>query len=147
MKATIKDVAKAAGVSPSTVSRALHNSERISPAMRRHVQQVARELDFHPNQVARSLVRGESRIIGIVFPDDAGMNLGNPFYPAVLQGLGHVAGEERYQMLLITGSPQRTAADAARSAMDSGYVSGLILLAAEDAPPLEADVPVVVTED
>ena len=144
MKATIKDVAKAAGVSPSTVSRALHNSERISPAMRRHVQQVARELDFHPNQVARSLVRGESRIIGIVFPDDAGMNLGNPFYPAVLQGLGHVAGEERYQMLLITGSPQLTAADAARSAMDSGYVSGLILLAAEDAPPLEADVPVVV---
>ena len=144
MKATIKDVARAAGVSPSTVSRALHNSERISETMRRHIQQVAREMDFHPNQMARSLVNRETRIIGIVFPDDAGMNLGNPFYPAVLQGLGHAAGSERYQMLLITGSGDRSAAEAARAAMDGGYVSGLILLAAEDAPPLEASVPVVV---
>ena len=144
MKATIKDVAKVAGVSPSTVSRALHNSERISESMRRHIQQVAREMDFHPNQMARSLVNRETRIIGIVFPDDAGMNLGNPFYPAVLQGLGHVASGERYQMLLITGSEDLSAAEAARAAMDSGYVSGLILLAAEDAPPLEANVPVVV---
>lgn len=144
MKATIKDVAKAAGVSPSTVSRALHNSPRISPAMRETVQRIAREMDFHPNQMARSLVNRETRIIGIVFPDDAGMNLGNPFYPAVLQGLGHVASGERYQMLLITGSEDQSAAEAARAAMDSGYVSGLILLAAEDAPPLEANVPVVV---
>lgn len=144
MKATIKDVAKAAGVSPSTVSRALHDSDRISEKVRRHVQQVAREMNFHPNQMARSLVNRETRIIGIVFPDDAGMNLGNPFYPAVLQGLGHAASEERYQMLLITGGPEMTAAEASRAAMGSGYVSGLILLAAEDAPPLEADVPVVV---
>lgn len=144
MKATIKDVAKAAGVSPSTVSRALHDSDRISEKVRRHVQQVAREMNFHPNQMARSLVNRETRIIGIVFPDDAGMNLGNPFYPAVLQGLGHAAGAERYQMLLITGSEDVSAAEASRAAMSSGYVSGLILLAAEDAPPLEADVPVVV---
>jgi len=144
MKTTIKDVAKAAGVSPSTVSRALRNNERISQKVRSHVQRIAREMDFHPNQMARSLVSRETRIIGVVFPDDAGMNLGNPFYPAVLQGLGHAAGEERYHLLLITGSENGSAAEAARSVMDSGYVSGLILLAAEDAPPLEADVPVVV---
>ncbi len=144
MKVTIKDVAKAAGVSPSTVSRALQDSERISEKVRAHVKQVAREMNFHPNQMARSLVNRETRIIGIVFPDDAGMNLGNPFYPAVLQGLGHAASKERYQLLLITGSEGVTAAEASRSAMSSGYVSGLILLAAEDAPPLEADVPVVV---
>ena len=144
MKATIKDVARVAGVSPSTVSRALHGSDRISEPMRRRIQQIAREMDFHPNQMARSLVSRETRIIGIVFPDDAGMNLGNPFYPAVLQGLGHAASNERYQMLLITGSEEILAAEAARAAMDSGYVSGLILLTAEDAPPLEANVPVVV---
>lgn len=144
MKVTIKDVAKAAGVSPSTVSRALRNNERISEKVRSHIQQVAREMDFHPNQMARSLVNRETRIIGVVFPDDAGMTLGNPFYPAVLQGLGHVAGAQRYQLLLITGSEGVPAAEACKSAMDSGYVSGLVLLAAEDAPPLEADVPVVV---
>ena len=144
MKATIKDVAKAAGVSPSTVSRALRNNERISEKIRLHVQKIAKEMDFHPNQMARSLVRRETHIIGIVFPDNAAMNLGNPFYPAVLQGLGHSAGEQRYQLLLITGSQDETAAEASRAAMESGYVSGLILLAAEDAPPLDADVPVVV---
>ncbi|MBR6571144.1 MAG: LacI family DNA-binding transcriptional regulator [Clostridia bacterium] len=144
MKVTIKDVAKAAGVSPSTVSRALRNHERISEKIRLHVQQIAREMDFHPNQMARSLVRRETPIIGIVFPDDAAMNLGNPFYPAVLQGLGHAASTERYQLLLITGSPENSAAEASRAAVDSGYVSGLILLAAEDAPPPEMDVPVVI---
>ena len=144
MKVTIKDVAKAAGVSPSTVSRALRNNERISEKVRRHVQQIAREMDFHPNQMARSLVSRETRIIGVVFPDNAGMTLGNPFYPAVLQGLGYAASSQRYQLLLITGGEGVSAAEACRDAMGSGYISGLVLLAAEEAPPPEADVPVVV---
>ena len=54
MKATIKDVARVAGVSPSTVSRALHDSPRISEKVRERVKQAAKELDFHPNQMAKS---------------------------------------------------------------------------------------------
>lgn len=144
MKITIKDVAKAAGVSPSTVSRALHDNNRISPEVRQRVQQVAREMNFHPNQMARSLVNRKTRIVGIVFPGDVSQNLGNPFYPLVLQGLGHAAAEERYHLLLATGSESVSAAEAGERLVQSGYVNGLILLAAEDEPAHHMDVPVVV---
>ncbi len=144
MKVTIKDVAKAAGVSPSTVSRALHDNNRISHEVRQKVRQVAQELNFHPNQMARSLVDRKTRIVGIVFPGDAGQSLGHPFYPAVLQGLGHAASEEKYHLLLATGSQAVTSAEAGRNLAQSGYISGLVLLAAEDEPTEELGVPTVV---
>ena len=144
MKVTIKDVAKAAGVSPSTVSRALHNNSRISASVRTHVQKVAQELNFHPNQMARSLVSRQTRIIGAVFPSDINMNLGNPFYPSLLQGMGHAASEKRYHVLLITGSETLSTEEASRQAVESGYVSGLIHLAAENEPQAEHSVPSVV---
>ena len=80
--------ARAAGVSPSTVSRALHDSPRISEKVRERVKQAAKALDFHPNQMAKSLVSRKTRIVGIVFPGDVSKSLGNPFYPSLLQGLG-----------------------------------------------------------
>ena len=144
MKVTIKDVAKAAGVSPSTVSRALHDNNRISQEVRQRVRQVAKEMNFHPNQMARSLVDRKSRIVGIVFPGDAGQSLGHPFYPAVLQGLGHAASEEHYHLLLATGSQAVSSAEAGSSLADSGYISGLILLAAEDEPAEPLHIPTVV---
>ena len=144
MKVTIKDVAKAAGVSASTVSRALHDNNRISPEVRQRVQQVAQEMDFHPNQMARSLVNRKTRIVGIVFPGDVGQSLGHPFYPAVLQGIGHAASEQRYHLLLATGSEAVTSAEAGRNLVESGYISGLVLLAAEDAPSENPGVPMVI---
>ena len=144
MKVTIKDVAKAAGVSASTVSRALHNNSRISPEVRQRVQQVAQKLDFHPNQMARSLVNRQSHIVGIVFPGAVDRSLGHPFYPSVLQGLGRVASERRFHLLLATGSEVVSSAEAGRDLVDSGYIGGLILLAADDAPSHSAAVPMVV---
>ena len=144
MKATIKDVARVAGVSPSTVSRALHDSPRISEKVRERVKQAAKELDFHPNQMAKSLVSRKTRIVGIVFPGDVSKSLGNPFYPSLLQGLGRAAGERRYHLLLVTGGGEVSAEEASRQAVDSGYVSGLVLLAAEDVPTRDPGVPVVV---
>lgn len=144
MKVTIKDVAKKAGVSASTVSRALRNNNRISPEVRARVQQVARELNFHPNQMARSLVKRHTPIIGVVFPNDLRMNLGNPFYPSVLQGLGHAASERRHHVLLITGSETLSPSESSRQAVESGYVSGLIRLTAENAATGENEAPEVV---
>jgi len=144
MKVTIKDVAKAAGVSASTVSRALHDNSRISPEVRQRVQQVAREMDFHPNQMARSLVNRQTHIVGIVFPGAVDQSLGHPFYPSVLQGLGRAASERRYHLLLATGSEVVSSADAGRDLVDSGYIGGLVLLAAEDAPAQNVGVPMVV---
>lgn len=134
MKITIKDVARMAQVSPSTVSRALQGNPRISEEVRQRVQRIAKEMDFHPNQMARSLVKGRSRIVGLLFPGGAASSMGHPFYPAVLRGLGQVAGERGYHMLLSTGNESLSDQDALRELVDSGYVSGLVLLAAQSTP-------------
>ena len=133
MKATIKDVARLARVSPSTVSRALHNNPRISEKVRERVRGAARELNFHPNPMARGLVNRQSRIVGVVFPGNAATSMGHPFYPAVIQGLGQAAGEERYHILLSTGGEGLSDEDAVREMVDSGYISGLLLLAPPNA--------------
>lgn len=131
MKPTIKDIARIAEVSPSTVSRALRDNPRISEEVRQRVRKIATDLDFHPNQMARSLVNRRTRIIGVMFPGLAYATMGHPFYPEVLRGLGKVAGERRYHMLLSTGNEDLSNEDAVRNLSESGYVSGLLLLAAQ----------------
>lgn len=133
-KATIKDVARMAEVSPSTVSRALRDNPRISAQVRKRVRDVADAMDFHPNQMARGLVKQETRIVGVLFAESASASMGHPFYPAVLQGLGKVAGERRYHMLLSTGAENLTADAAMRDMADSGFASGLICLATLASP-------------
>ena len=138
-KATIKDVARLAEVSPSTVSRALRDNPRISEEVRKRVRQIAKDLDFHPNQMARSLVKQETRIVGVLFGESAAASMGHPFYPAVLQGLGKVAGERRYHMLLSTGAENMSEADAMRDMADSGFASGLICLTTLTTPAETAE--------
>src|SRR5690606_7773253 len=65
---TIRDVAERAGVSVTTVSRVLNNRGYISEATRRKVYQAMKELDYQPNEVARSLFRKRSNIIGLIVP-------------------------------------------------------------------------------
>ena len=77
--ATIKDVARAAGVSTATVSAVVNDSAYVSPALRGRVLDAVRELGFAPSQVARNLRRGRSELIAIVVAD-----LANPFYARVV---------------------------------------------------------------
>lgn len=144
MKATIKDVAKAAGVSPSTVSRALHNNPRISKAARERIKQIAADMGFRPNQMASSLVKGESRVIGVVFPANLKDSLAHPFYPKVLQGLGQVAAERGYYVLLGTGTEEQTAEEVVLHLADSGYVSGMVMLVAQEDRQTGSGMPTVV---
>lgn len=143
MKATIKDVAKVAGVSPSTVSRALQNNPRISEAVRSRIRQIAEDMGFRPNPIARSLVNRETRVIGVVFPADLSESLAHPFYPKVLQGLGQAAAQRSYYMLMGTGQEGQSTAEVVRSLEDSGYVSGLVLLAAEKGFQTDCSLPMV----
>ncbi len=84
MAVTIKDVAELAGVSISTVSRVVNNSKPVSPpAVRRRVLDAIEELDYKPNQVARSLVTKKSNLIGIVLTD-----IGNHYIARMVRGHG-----------------------------------------------------------
>lgn len=82
MTATIRDVAHAARVSPSTVSRALTGSALVSPGTRHRVEQAAAELGYQPSRAARSLVTGRTGTLGLIVPD-----LSNPFFPGIVKGV------------------------------------------------------------
>ncbi|MDK2979659.1 MAG: hypothetical protein PWQ55_6 [Chloroflexota bacterium] len=94
-KITIKDVAKAAGVSTQTVSRVLNNRPDVSPDTREMVQKVINELGYAPNVIARSLSSGRTNTIGVV-------GFGLEYYgPAkVLTGIEKKAAEYGYSVML-----------------------------------------------
>jgi LacI family transcriptional regulator len=96
--ATLKDVAKAAGVHPATVSRALDPGKMwlVRPETQAKVQNAARDLGYRADVVARSLRRGQTTTVGVVVPD-----LGNLFLPPVLRGIAN-ALERRGFMAVIS---------------------------------------------
>lgn len=87
MKVTIKEVAKKANVSPSTVSRVLSDSSQISEKTKEIVREAISKLNYRPNVIARSLANNKSRIIGVVFPNEAQNLLTNPFSIQAMKGM------------------------------------------------------------
>jgi len=85
---TIRDVARQAQVSVSTVSRALSAPGLVKEATRQRVLDVVAGLGYQPNRAARSLITGRTGNLGIVVPD-----LTNPFFPSILRGVQTRAGE------------------------------------------------------
>lgn len=92
---TIKEVAKLAGVSVATVSRALNNSGYVSEDARKKVEAAVKELNFYPNEVARSLYQKKSKLIGLLLPDIA-----NPFFPLIAKGVEDGVNQRGYSLLL-----------------------------------------------
>src|SRR5689334_23547423 len=86
---TIHDVARRARVSVATVSRALGDPQLVRESTRDRVLRAAKQLDYHPNRAARSLVTGKTGNLGIIVPD-----LNNPFYPSVVRGAQARRSEE-----------------------------------------------------
>lgn len=93
--ASIKDVAKAAGVSTATVSRVLANKDFIRPSTRERVMRAVTELHYHPNLVARSLRARRTARIGLVFSD-----IRNPFFAALSRAVEESAYAQGYSVLI-----------------------------------------------
>ncbi len=92
--ATIKQVAKLAGVSVATVSRVLNDSGYVQRETRKKVEEAIKELEYIPNEVARSLYRKESRLVGLLLPD-----ITNPFFPELARGVEDELQKEGYHLL------------------------------------------------
>lgn len=92
---TIRDVANLAGVSVATVSRALNESGYVSESARKKVEEAAEQLEYYPNEVARSLYQQKSKLIGLLLPD-----ITNPFFPSVAKGVEDSVNERGYSLLL-----------------------------------------------
>ena len=96
MQPTIKDVARKADTSVSTVSRVLTGQGPVADETRRRVLEAISALGYQPNALARGLVQKRTGTIGVVLPDVA-----NPFCAEVLRGMGDVAAAHRFHLLLV----------------------------------------------
>jgi len=93
---TLHDVAKAAGVSIATVSKFLNGAQRFSPTVEATINSVVAELGYRSNELARSMVTGETKTIGVAILD-----INNPHFTAVVKGANRVAIEAGYTLLFV----------------------------------------------
>jgi DNA-binding LacI/PurR family transcriptional regulator len=128
MAVTIKDVAKVANVAPSTVSRVIANSPRISEKTKERVREVMDQLGYHPNFIARSLASQSTRAIGLVMPSSTDVVFQNPFFPTVLSGLSEGAHSKQYALHMTTGKTEDEIFDGVVAMVQGGRVDGVILL-------------------
>ncbi len=92
---SIKDIARKAGVSHSTVSRALHHSPLIAPETAARIRAIAQSSGYVPSAVARSLVSRITRTVGVVVT-----SIADPFIGEVVEGIESTANEHHYSVIL-----------------------------------------------
>ncbi|MFD4754331.1 LacI family DNA-binding transcriptional regulator [Streptomyces sp. NPDC058426] len=122
MAVTSHDVARLAGVSQPTVSRALRDDPRVSAATREKVRQAARALAYVPSEAGRALSTRATRRVGVIVTD-----LTNPFYPHVVAPLHDELRACGYRMTLITERSDEAVAD--ESLLDQS-LDGVVLATA-----------------
>ena len=124
MGSNIKDVAKLANVSISTVSRVINNAPNINPETKKRVQDAIEKLNFKPNRLAQSLGSGSFRSIGIVSARSSNQG----FVPLILQSISEVADEGNYEIILNNSVGEKKEIEKCLSMIDSKVIQGLLLL-------------------
>lgn len=102
MPASIKDIAKEAGVSHTTVSRALHGSSLISEETTRRIQDAALKLGYLPSAAARSLKTNRSQALGVIVS-----NIDDPYFSEILQGIEEIAQPSNYSLFIAASQRDR----------------------------------------
>lgn len=128
----ISDLARLAGVSPGTVSRALAGSELVNEKTRLRIEALAREHDFRPNVMARNLRIQKTGAIGVVIPlgHDTDQHISDPFFMTMLGLLADTLTERGYDLMLSRVIP--TDAGWLDRFTDSGRVDGVIVIGQSD---------------
>ncbi|HSJ14641.1 MAG TPA: LacI family DNA-binding transcriptional regulator [Longimicrobiales bacterium] len=136
MPATIRDVAREAGVSVATVSRVFNDSGPVREATRARILEVARRLRFTPNTAARSLSTRRTQTVGVLLPD-----LYGEFFSEVIRGIDQEVQRHGFHALVSSSHNDRSEVEAALRSM-RGRVDGLIVMAPDvDAATLTMNVP------
>lgn len=136
MAVTIKDVAKKAGVSPSTVSRVLSNHPRISRETSAKVKQIMEEMGYHSNIMARSLVSNKTYTLGMILPRPAEELFQNHFFAENIRGITTQASRSGYDVLMTTGNSENDEMEAITRLVKGRRVDGIILLQSRKNDPL-----------
>ncbi|QTV80270.1 LacI family DNA-binding transcriptional regulator [Microbacterium sp. NIBRBAC000506063] len=125
-RATIEEVAVAAGVSRSTVSRVVNGSDRVSPEALEAVRAAITRLNYVPNRAARSLASRQTHAIALVVPEDTTRFFGDPFFAAIVSGISARLGRSDYILNLLIASDDP--GDKMTSFVRNGGVDGAIIV-------------------
>ncbi|AHF16429.1 LacI family transcription regulator [Niabella soli DSM 19437] len=124
---TIKDIAKALGLSASTVSRALRDSHEIGADTKKKIREYAQTYNYRPNQAALSLRKGKSKSIGIVIS-----NIANNYFSQVIDGVESVANKKGYNLIITQSKDSAEREKMILHDLSARSIDGLIVsLAAE----------------
>ena len=100
---TIVDIAQLSGVSKSTVSRVLNNEPKVKPDTKERVLQVIEENGYFPNELARTLVRSKSKLIGLIRPFQSRTFYQSAFFRDIFVGIGTQLKEFDYDIITASG--------------------------------------------
>lgn len=131
--AVLKDVARRAGVDPSTASRVLRGDERkpAKPETRERILTVAREMGYRANSIARSLRTRQREAIGLVIPDAA-----NPGFAQIFKGVQAVTAEAGWHVIVVEGGPPNRPDLGWDRIVLEGRVDGVLVLTATIRDPV-----------
>ncbi|MGD2039390.1 MAG: LacI family DNA-binding transcriptional regulator [Anaerolineae bacterium] len=121
-RVSIKDIAKAASVSHSTVSRALGDSQLVSHDTKERIQRLAREMGYSPDAQARSLVMGRTQTVGVVVT-----TITDPFIAEIVQAIENTAQEHGYSVILASSNSEPEREIAAVEMLQSQRVDAVLV--------------------
>ncbi|WP_307381285.1 LacI family DNA-binding transcriptional regulator [Microbacterium sp. W4I20] len=125
-RATIEEVASAAGVSRSTVSRVVNGSTAVSPEALAAVRAAIDELNYVPNRAARSLASRQTHAIALIVPEDTTRFFGDPFFAEIVAGITGALGGSDYLLNLLIASDDP--GDKMTSFVRNGGVDGALIV-------------------
>ncbi|NLP46791.1 MAG: LacI family transcriptional regulator [Epulopiscium sp.] len=132
MVVTIKDVAKAANVSPSTVSRVIADNPKISNETKKRVLKAMKQLNYYPNAIARSLANKSTKTLGVLLPNTDEDLFNNPFFIQAMRGISVYAQKRGYYIMYSYSDNEEEEMKFIKKYIYSKWVDGIILLSARE---------------
>ncbi|WP_123041980.1 LacI family DNA-binding transcriptional regulator [Cohnella candidum] len=125
---TIKDIAKKAGVSITTVSRALNGYDDVNETTRRKVTELAQQMGYSPNMAARSLIMKKTKTLGLLLSGITRNSAKDNIAFEVLCGMNDRAGELNYDLVLFSTTPQKQKVKSYKALCHERGVDGVIIM-------------------
>jgi len=124
---TMTEIAKLTGVSQATVSRVLNRNKSVNPEVAKKVMECAREHDFQPNIIARSLVGNKTFLIGLIVTD-----ISNPFFAELVKAIENEAGKYGYCIMLFNSGYSKDKENKFLALLKQYHADGVLLVPAID---------------
>lgn len=142
-RVTLRDVAKVAGVSHQTVSRAINGKGEIDPQTQRRVLEVARELRYRPSRFGRGLARPDVTSVGVIVPDVV-----NPFFPEFIAGVIRAADSRDWRVVVTSteNDPSREPELIRSLGQQVDAIVGYLSHTDEELDPYVGGVPLVIVD-